>query len=239
MQTLFIASEDCKREFNRSRAHGYKSIKLSDGVAGADAVVVAEDGDKLIINKTEYCEGEEEVYIIACKSFGLVSRSLDTKVSVVFCDDDEMLVTLYSGAILVEVDGRLIMPSVGIAESDLPIVDMDGIYWVTAEHLLGYGKYMSLKGRYMYDFEFVFILSGELAPTSSFRFKHIEDETVDISGGYIAQLEYNAQLKQQMLHVNAVLHDVFGRTGTDDIEYSDMYDEDYDDEDEDLEEDYL
>ena len=93
MQTLFIASEDCKREFNRCRAHGYKSIQLADGVAGADAVVVAEDGDKLIINKTEYCEGEEEVYIIACKSFGLVSRSLDTKVSVVFCDDDEMLDT--------------------------------------------------------------------------------------------------------------------------------------------------
>lgn len=238
MQTLFIADKDCKREFSRHRAHGYKTIALAEGVSGADAVSVSEDGDKLIFEKADYIEGEDEAYIIACKSFGLVSRNLDTKISVVFCDDGDMIVTLYGGAILIEIDGKLIMPSVGISESDIPAVDMDGVYWVTAEHLLGYGKYMGMKGRYMHDFEFVFVLAGELAPTSAFKIKHVAEETVDISGGYIAQLEYDDKLRNQMRRVNAVLHDVFGRTGTDDVEYSDICDEDDEDE-EDLEEDWL
>lgn len=238
MQTLLIADKGCVRELNRSKSHGLKKIVLGDGVEGHEAVNFRSDGSSLFLERTDYNEGEEENYMILCKEFGLISAGEDgrAKVSVMFCDEDYMLVTLYSGAIVVNVNGSPIMPMLGIDENNVPNVVLDNVYWVSASHLMSYSRYMGMKGSCIYDLEFMFSLAGEAFPSPTFKFKHLGEEDIDISGGYIAQLEQKQALKEQMRSVSNILNNTLGMTGTDDYEYSevgtDTEEAEYDEEDE-------
>lgn len=193
MNKLFIADKGFNREIARTRANGYKRIVISEDVEMAMPFQFQTDGTDLVAVPVEAAEGEPECYTVLCQEFGLVGghQGYKSQLSVIFCDNGWMLVTLYHGGLIMNLDGRMLMPTVG-DDIVTPKVVRDHILWVDAEKLLAYSKYLNDKGYFMYDYEFMLELSGDnTRGMGSFNFRSIDGETIDISLGYIAQHEQN------------------------------------------------
>lgn len=191
MNKLFIADKDFNREIPRTRAKGYKSVVVDEAVEMAMPFQFQTQGTNLVIVPTEMAEGEPECYTVLCNEFGLVggSQGFKSRVSVIFCDNGMMLVTLYHGGLVMNLDGQLLMPTVG-DDFVTPRVVKDNIMWVDAEKLLAYSKYLGQKGYFMYDHEFMLELSGDnIKGMGNFVFRNIDEESIDISLGYVAQYE--------------------------------------------------
>lgn len=191
MNKLFIADKDFSREIPRTRAKGYKRVVVSEELEMAMPFQFQTDGTDLVVVPAEAVEGEGECYTVLCREFGLVggNQGFKSKMSVIFCDNGWMLVTLYHGGLVMNLDGRLLMPTVG-DDIVTPKVVRDHIMWVDAEKILAYSKYLGQKGYFMYDHEFMLELSGDnVKGMGSFIFKCFDEETIDMSLGYIAQYE--------------------------------------------------
>lgn len=198
MNKLFIADRDFSREIPRTCAHGYKSITIDPDVQLAAPYEFQTDGDTLVAMPVDAAEGEVDCYTMLCSEFGLIGGSTGARsqVSVIFCDNGMMLVTLYHGCLVMNLDDQLLMPIVG---NDVvqPKVVKSQIMWVNADKLMGYKQYLGEKGYFMYDYEFMLELGGDnIKGMGNFIFRQIDGETIDISRGYIAQYEQN-QIKKQ------------------------------------------
>lgn len=231
---VFLADEGFIRDITRCRAKGHSGIRVAEDVGVMDTVQMRTDGTSLVVEKAEP-DGTDEIYTVLCKEFGLVgyAQKLSSKISVIFCDGGWMLVTLHSGGIVVNLDGKPMLPTVG----DFPVssVSDDDILWLNADCLLGYRKFFdNVKSMFPYDFEFMFTVSGgNINSCANMHVSLVKDEDIDISLGHVAQWEQKKAMQNQMREVNALRSMFLSRTGTDDEEGGYEFDDEDFDEDED------
>lgn len=213
MNKLFIADKDFSREISRKRAKGYSRVVVDSALEIASPFEFKTDGTDLVAMPVEYEEGAEDCYTILCKEFGLIgfkNSGYMSKVSVIFCDNGQMLVTLKNGGIIVNLDDQLLMPMVGDSMKSGEVI-RDNIFWVDAQQLLGYSKYMKgNRGHFMYDYEFSFEVGGDNNNgMSEFKLKTHEDEDIDISQGYIALWEQQQITHQEAKEARQMVQSVF------------------------------
>lgn len=239
MKRMFI-SDGFEKVYSRERAKGHKSLVIDDNIkSGSYIQFVTGDNDSLVMKEADSTDkdaNEEEVYTILCKEFGLFgySHGVTAELSIIYLDNGYMLVTLWKGAMVCYLNNELVLPNVDCG--DLPNFTNDDIYWVNAEHLLSYRKYMGAKEYFMYDFEFSHILAGEVkGGLKSFRYKHIEEEDVDLSLGYYAQYEQTVLAKEEAKKASQFSKMFSPVSGSMQLEFDDDDFDDDDDEDEDEE----
>ena len=236
MQKIFIADEGFEREIKRSRARGHKVIKIDDDVEVGCAISMVTEGDVLRIHKIEHKDNEQEVFVFLCKEFGLTDYD-DTiaKMSTIFCDNGWMLATLWDGAIIMNLENKLLMPVVG--EHKSPKVVQEDIYWVNEEDLLGYEKYLEEpRGKFIYDYELFMTVTGQIIGSlRHLNIKFLPDEDIDLSLGVVANYLQSQQTKKDAKKASNLMTSILNQKKTEDS-YEDEDDEDIDlelDEDED------
>lgn len=236
MRKVFVSNDEFPRVIERSGASGHKKIVIADDVKPSDAIVMRTDGDILRIEKDTSDSDEEPVYCILCKEFGLFgyNKKFISRISYILCDDGWMLVTLIKGAFTVNLNEKLLLPSVGV--EDLPNLVEKEILWVDKEYLYRYCQYMKEQGYFPYDFEFVAEVSGGIVSgLSSFKFLHIGEEDVDLSLGKFAQFLQEQQNKEDARNARK-LQQQFTQTNTADTQWDDDEEEEEDQWDEEEEE---
>ena len=146
-----------------------------------------------------------------------------------------MLITLYRGAVVINLNDKLMMPSRDV--TTLPKFNESEVLWVDKDLLMRYSQYMNDKSLFAYDFEYMVELSGALiSKLTSFKFKHIDNEDIDLSLGKFAQYLQALQVKEEAKRAKK-LQEQFAKASTsssfefEDDDEEDSYDEDYDDED--------
>lgn len=235
MQKLFVANENFEKVFTREQAKGHKRLVIDDNVDIIKPVKLHTNGTDLVVSKSEDSDGSE-VYTMLCQEFGLVggATGFKNKISVILCDNGWMLVTLLHGALVMNLDDQLLMPTAG-DDFNVPKVVTEDICWVNANNILEYGKYFGLKGRFMYDFEWTLTVSGDsINGMRSFSIKNEKEEDIDISLGYFAQIEQQMQSREEARDARNLVKNIL-RTGSgtdyefESSDYEDDEDEDDDD----------
>lgn len=239
MKRMFITDGNFEKSYSRDRARGHKSLVIDDSIqSGSYIQFVTGDNDSLIMKESEITaedDSNEEVYTILCKEFGLFGKyaGVSAEVSIIYLDNGYMLVTLWKGAIICYLNDELVLPNVDCG--DLPNFTNDEIFWVNAEHMLSYSKYMDSKQHFMYDFEFSYILSGDIrSGLSNFGYKHIDEEDIDLSLGYFAQYEQEVVAKAEAKKASQLTKLFTPVSGSMQLEFED---DDYEDDEDEFEED--
>lgn len=173
---------------DRHFSHGYKRLVLDKGLHVADKLNFQTDGvDTLRAVSGGSVDSEGVEYTFVCKEFGLYDKNM-AKVSIIFCDDGDMLVTLKGGTLLFMFNNELLQPVVGDGEYDS--VHPTEICWVNADRLIGMKQYFGqgYEGSWHQDFEYVFETTGERKNgLDKFNVKCCQDEYIDLSLGYVAE----------------------------------------------------
>lgn len=194
MSKIFIATEDnFQREYDRYRAHGYTKLVIDSDVQTSTPVELVSEGDTLRVKAT-VDDGSEPEYMILCKEFGCMGytqkpdEKFRSKVSIITLDkEDNMLVTLHEGAILVNIDGKIMMPSV--KTENPPKGTTNDIYWINLQWILSHQQYLPhAEQKFYYDFERYLIVGGGQNPVqntylSSATYRELPEQTVDMSKG--------------------------------------------------------
>ena len=235
MKRHFIADGEFARNITRSRALGCTALDLTDIEVG-QAVDFKTNGSTIELHSTDSDESENPAYTILCKEFGVFggNKNFSSKVSILHCDNGWMLVTLWEGAIIIKLDGKLMMPSTGVDTT--PNVTESDILWVNCEKVQGYAKYLNHKAPFVYDFEFMYIIKGFISSgMKSFSMKHVDDEDIDISAGqFLMAMQKKEQEKQAKEAKRLCKSFNFGTNQSLEFEDEDEDDEEDDDEDDDV-----
>lgn len=201
MRKQFVSTiTDFPRTLTRREANGIKKVIIEDNVEMPCCISMdtTEDGTLVIKNDGDCPENEEAAYTILCKEIGLVgaSKKYYSDISVIFCDEGWMLVTLKKGALAIMMNGELAMPVVGDI-SGLGSVSESSVLHVDAQTLMGYVKYSKDKSKFPWEFEFVLSVTGEIiGDFKNLRVRLNSTEDIDISMGYYALYLQREQAKK-------------------------------------------
>ena len=201
MNKGFILEDNYGYLIERKRARGYKYVEIDKSVKAPCMVSISTkdlDKEPKLLIKASNSKTKEPIYMFLCKEFGLsgYNANFENKISVIFCDNGLMLVTLHKGALSLRTNGELNLFVVD--NEEIPSFERDNICWFDANKLKSYVAYYKLQSKYVYDFEFMFSISaGTNARLSSVRVKHLEEEDIDMSlGAYAIELESNTDMKE-------------------------------------------
>lgn len=239
MSKILVCKDDEDLVLKKSKAFKYKEVNFS-GIQ-CSSVFSIEDGDSSLTAVTdELDQNEEPIYSIITDEFGLyaMSQGVSAKLKISFCDDGKMIVDVLEGGILIKPEGDILLASRGV--ESMPAVQTEGINWVNASDILAFKKYWgSLKDTYIQDFEYVFVVKGEMRnKLSSFSIKIETDEVVDISGGKIATLEAQLQLKDEAKKAKNAFKDLVSNISGSGYEFDDEDDEEDSEEDQNDDDDF-
>jgi hypothetical protein len=248
MSKVFIAGEDnFQRTFKRKLAKGYKTLTIDEDVnTGTPIEIVTENDDTLRIKKVED-DGKEPNFVILAKQVGCIGYSqradLDfkSKVSIISLDGESFLITLYEGALILNVNDKLVMPSVGIDEE--PKASLNEIEWIDFQWFEQYMKYLKPEEyAFYYDFERFYLIGGGKTNSgsgylSSSFFKELKDLHIDMSLGkyalYIQTKENQADAKQAKAEMKkittAMKSNKIEFEDDDEVEFEESDDDDDDD----------
>lgn len=239
MSKVLVCKDDENLLLTRSKAHKFNKIDLTE--IGCGKSFEFEAGDDSIVGVPAE-QSDNLKYTIVTKEFGLYAMKdkVSAKVKVRFCDDGMMVIDLIEGAVLIKPEDDVLLASVGVSE--LPSVVADNILWIDADKLLAYRDYWKgFKSSMVQDFEYMFILKGErISNTESFGVRLLNDETIDISGGYIAALEADKAKKEAAKKVQKGFAEIIAGSSVSGYSFDDDddYDEDESEEDEYEDDDY-
>ena len=188
-----------KDSVTREKAKGYKALSV-DAETNDTVKIRTKDNDTLEIYKVEEEESDEFSYLILCNEFGLLGLDKDfkSKIDVMFLDDGYMLIELKKGHCVCLNDDGMQMFS---TEEIVPQIKehMNGstnILWVDESYLLSYLTNENITEKYLFVFDVIFSLElgGTVVikdsyskGTEQFEINVDEDNTIDISLGYIAK----------------------------------------------------
>ena len=188
-----------KDSVTRGKAKGYKALSV-DAETNDTVKIRTKDNDTLEIYKVEEEESDEFSYLILCNEFGLLGLDKDfkSKIDVMFLDDGYMLIELKKGHCVCLNDDGMQMFS---TEEVVPQIKehMNGstnILWVDESYLLSYLTNENITEKYLFVFDVIFslVLGGTVVikdsyskGTEQFEINVDEDNTIDISLGYIAK----------------------------------------------------
>lgn len=236
MEKHFVADGGFPRVFERKTAKGYKKIILDETVNMPCSLSFesnVEDG--ILTVKGSACESNEpDAYTVLCKEFGLVGDNIkfSSDVSIIFLSDGWMLVTLYKGGFVLNLEDRLLFASLHI--TDAPYIEEDRILWVNADMLRGYAKYWGDKGSFVQDFEFAFEISGgAVKGCRSLKVRHIEESDIDMSLGTFAQWQQQTEAKERAKEAKKKLSFLGVGSASTGLEFESNGEDEYEDEDSD------
>ena len=188
-----------KDSVTREKAKGYKALSV-DAETNDTVKIRTKDNDTLEIYKVEEEESDEFSYLILCNEFGLLGLDKDfkSKIDVMFLDDGYMLIELKKGHCVCMNDDGMQMFS---TEEIVPQIKehMNGstnILWIDESYLLSYLTNENITEKYLFVFDVIFSLElgGTVVikdsyskGTEQFEINVDEDNTIDISLGYIAK----------------------------------------------------
>ena len=188
-----------KDSVTREKAKGYKALSV-DAETNDTVKIRTKDNDTLEIYKVEEEEPDEFSYLILCNEFGLLGLDKDfkSKIDVMFLDDGYMLIELKKGHCVCLNDDGMQMFS---TEEIVPQIKehMNGstnILWIDESYLLSYLTNENITEKYLFVFDVIFSLElgGTVVikdsyskGTEQFEINVDEDNTIDISLGYIAK----------------------------------------------------
>lgn len=188
-----------KDNVTREKAKGYKALSV-DAQTNDTVKIRTKDNDTLEIYKVEEEESDEFSYLILCNEFGLLGLDKDfkSKIDVMFLDDGYMLIELKKGHCVCLNDDGMQMFS---TEEIVPQIKehMNGstnILWIDESYLLSYLTNENITEKYLFVFDVIFSLElgGTVVikdsyskGTEQFEINVDEDNTIDISLGYIAK----------------------------------------------------
>ena len=137
---LFIASE--LREFARTRARGYNKFIIDEGVDSGVSVDFKFESDGIHASLAETQEdvnSEDTEYTFIIDKFG-VYGNISSDLEIMLCDD-YMVVTLKSGAIVINLNGSFMLATRHVADDSLPAINPDKMYWVDAKGVRDNAKF--------------------------------------------------------------------------------------------------
>ena len=237
MNKVFISCENnFPRTVLRSKAKGHKRLVISDDVQSFASFEMKTEGTDLMISPVT-TDAEPDAFTFLCKEFGLDGDiTFTSDISVIFLDGGYMLVTLYKGAIALNIEdeegnAKLFAPSIGFDESEkLPKFSPSDILWCNAEKLMSFSSFLKdFKPSFIFDFEFAFQIGGSNAGSERFRLKPKSDEDIDISLGKYA-LYVDKKSKQEDAKAVSKLVKMFNThgTGNSDLSFDDDSEDDED-----------
>lgn len=199
MATTFLKDSDDRQVYGRAYARGLKTFELGEGVASGVDVDFDIQGDKLVAVKSADASNVGTIAFVG-KKFGLVGKEIGmvSKLDIILLGEGLMLVTLVSGALVLDLDGTLSPVAVGNVPSNL-VLSEKTIDWVTRDHIMQYINHFDAQKEYPFEYEFVFEFSGHADYGRSI--KHLAGEDADISMGYVAahQAELEARKRSHQL----------------------------------------
>lgn len=189
-------------DITRRRANGYKKVEFSKDLnvpcmVSIESKDLDSDQPTLFIKPISKEEKEPEQYMILCKEIGFVGYNADfsNNISVMFCDNDYMLVTLHKGMFVLQ-DNESTLKVFTVGVKDIPQVELNNILWKNAKDLISFVRYIDKKADFIYDFDFAFkVKGGKHLNMDSFSVKHIDEDDRDISLGAFVVLNETVDKK--------------------------------------------
>ena len=177
MQYVYVGDANTPKKFTRKKATKYTELVIKDDIGVESPITINMKDTVISIEKAigvEEVSDEELVYVIPCKRFGLygyteltanynaptkvINLSAPNCISILYLDDDWMLLFLYKGTICIDLNNSIIAAEVQGEKS--PNFSLSEVLWVNAETLLSYFKYEPVYLNGFEDYKFSMILQG-------------------------------------------------------------------------------
>lgn len=208
---MLFFDKDLNKTVVRKKALNYKSLVIEDTVNPGDEVDIQFNEDGILLAKSDrekptfeevYGSGgapkDEPDFLLVVKEFG-VFKDVPNEVQLILCDE-YMLVDLIKGAIIVELDGNMMMITRG--NVSVPNYNMNNVLFLNPADLSGYvcnWHKDNCRCKYTQDYLYSAAIKGTIEyskdtsfPARSLTIGKIKNadgsyaDPIDISGGKIA-----------------------------------------------------
>lgn len=189
---------------SRGLSHGYKSLIMDEDLGMGNLINFETSEEALVMSPVDgNADLSNDAITFICDSFGVCN--IKSKISIIFCDDGKMLVTLYYGMLHINYDGVVVSPACGITED---VSMRSGIKWVDMDTILAMRQYFGteLQQRYYQDFEYFFEVCGgsDKNNCATWSCRCLKDEYIDMSLGFIAETEIKIMRRERQREVNKI-----------------------------------